>query len=178
MEACCTCARLLSVAPLYSEKSEKCIPQDRRLDCCGRTICGDCLLVRLPLQRPLPAPTTSNRYIYRITAASKPTAPTARPPRLRPFSRRGSKNRPPTPPSRQTHPRPCSRHPTTRRRTPLCRHPTPAAHPCLTPPRNSPSTSSSRPNRSSTSSTMPSTPSRRSPCGTRCRHRRSAPSTA
>ncbi|KAJ9132666.1 Thiamine biosynthetic bifunctional enzyme [Coniochaeta hoffmannii] len=44
MEACCTCARLLSAVPLYSEKSEKLVPQDRLLGCCRRTICGDCLL--------------------------------------------------------------------------------------------------------------------------------------
>ncbi|KAB5570683.1 hypothetical protein GE09DRAFT_1283739 [Coniochaeta sp. 2T2.1] len=44
MEACCTCARLLSAVPLYSDKTEKLLPQDRRLECCGRVICGDCLL--------------------------------------------------------------------------------------------------------------------------------------
>lgn len=54
MEACCTCARLLTAVPLYSEKSEKLIPQDRRLECCGRTICGDCLLVRPPFPTTTP----------------------------------------------------------------------------------------------------------------------------
>lgn len=43
MEACCTCARLLSAVPAYAEKSEKLLPRDRRLECCGRVICGDCL---------------------------------------------------------------------------------------------------------------------------------------
>ncbi|OIW33485.1 hypothetical protein CONLIGDRAFT_628391 [Coniochaeta ligniaria NRRL 30616] len=43
MEACCTCARLLSAVPIYSEKCEKLLPQDRRLECCSRVICGDCL---------------------------------------------------------------------------------------------------------------------------------------
>ena len=52
MEACCTCARLLSAVPLYSEKSEKLVPQDRLLGCCRRTICGDCLLVRPPSHLP------------------------------------------------------------------------------------------------------------------------------
>jgi hypothetical protein len=41
-EGCCTCATLLkNILPQYVEKSEK--PKvDRRLDCCGRVICGNC----------------------------------------------------------------------------------------------------------------------------------------
>ena len=47
-EACCTCASLLSViSPEYDEKTEKPVAQDRRLDCCGRVICGKCIAVRL-----------------------------------------------------------------------------------------------------------------------------------
>ncbi|KAI9721715.1 MAG: hypothetical protein M1812_002050 [Candelaria pacifica] len=43
-EACCTCARLLSsISPQYDEKTEKPISQDRRLECCGRLICGNCI---------------------------------------------------------------------------------------------------------------------------------------
>ena len=43
-EVCCTCARHLStIAPQYDEKTEKPIAQDRRLDCCGRVVCGNCI---------------------------------------------------------------------------------------------------------------------------------------
>jgi hypothetical protein len=43
-EACCTCACLLmNVLPAYDEKSEKPNALDRRLDCCGRIICGSCI---------------------------------------------------------------------------------------------------------------------------------------
>lgn len=45
--ACCTCAALLSdIEPQYDEKTEKPVAQDRRLDCCGRVICGKCISVR------------------------------------------------------------------------------------------------------------------------------------
>ncbi|KAL2164500.1 hypothetical protein VTH06DRAFT_3716 [Thermothelomyces fergusii] len=43
---CCTCASLLPVVPRVSSSpspSEKAIPDDRRLSCCGRIICGICL---------------------------------------------------------------------------------------------------------------------------------------
>ncbi|SLM33850.1 LysM domain [Lasallia pustulata] len=43
-EACCTCATLLSaIPPQYDEKTEKPIAHDRRLECCGRVICGRCI---------------------------------------------------------------------------------------------------------------------------------------
>ncbi|KAH6681809.1 hypothetical protein B0J14DRAFT_223347 [Halenospora varia] len=43
-EACATCARYLShIPPPYDEKSEKPAVYDRRLDCCSRVICGDCI---------------------------------------------------------------------------------------------------------------------------------------
>ncbi|KAJ9150817.1 Thiamine biosynthetic bifunctional enzyme [Pleurostoma richardsiae] len=42
MEACCTCATLLSKVPRHSE-SEKPLPHDRRLACCTRVICGLCV---------------------------------------------------------------------------------------------------------------------------------------
>ncbi|KAL8995194.1 MAG: hypothetical protein Q9169_005027 [Polycauliona sp. 2 TL-2023] len=43
-EACCACAALLSnILPQYDEKTEKRVAQDRRLDCCGRMICGNCI---------------------------------------------------------------------------------------------------------------------------------------
>ncbi|KAH8663673.1 hypothetical protein BGZ60DRAFT_73140 [Tricladium varicosporioides] len=43
-EACATCARYLShIPPPYCEKFEKSAVYDRRLDCCGRVICGDCI---------------------------------------------------------------------------------------------------------------------------------------
>jgi len=44
--ACCTCATLLSaIPPLYDEKTEKPVAQDRQLDCCGRVICRKCIAV-------------------------------------------------------------------------------------------------------------------------------------
>ncbi|KAH8728196.1 hypothetical protein GQ44DRAFT_61223 [Phaeosphaeriaceae sp. PMI808] len=43
-EACCTCATLLSsIPPTYDEKTEKPSQFERRLECCGRTICARCL---------------------------------------------------------------------------------------------------------------------------------------
>ncbi|KAK3295977.1 uncharacterized protein B0H64DRAFT_460826 [Chaetomium fimeti] len=41
--ACCTCASLLAAVPRVSSSSEKPLPDDRQLDCCGRTICGACI---------------------------------------------------------------------------------------------------------------------------------------
>ncbi|KAH8673670.1 hypothetical protein BX600DRAFT_433284 [Xylariales sp. PMI_506] len=43
MEACCTCATLLSQIPGHDDASEKPPPPDRRLECCPRTICGKCI---------------------------------------------------------------------------------------------------------------------------------------
>ena len=44
--ACGTCASMLSsIKPEYDEKTEKLVVQDRRLDCCGRVICGKCIAV-------------------------------------------------------------------------------------------------------------------------------------
>ncbi|KAJ3579562.1 hypothetical protein NPX13_g997 [Xylaria arbuscula] len=40
--SCCTCATLLTQVPRLSE-SEKPLPSDRQLDCCGRAICGRCI---------------------------------------------------------------------------------------------------------------------------------------
>lgn len=43
---CCTCAALLStITPAYDEKTEKPKALDRTLECCGRVICGNCLVV-------------------------------------------------------------------------------------------------------------------------------------
>ncbi|KAF2843765.1 hypothetical protein M501DRAFT_985858 [Patellaria atrata CBS 101060] len=43
-EACCTCATLLSsIPPQYDEKTEKPARHERRLECCGRTICAGCI---------------------------------------------------------------------------------------------------------------------------------------
>ncbi|KIM95032.1 hypothetical protein OIDMADRAFT_134847 [Oidiodendron maius Zn] len=43
-EACCTCAALLStISPQYDEQTEKPKTLDRRLQCCGRVICGSCI---------------------------------------------------------------------------------------------------------------------------------------
>ena len=48
-ESCCTCATLLKdVLPQYDSKSEKPKALDRRLDCCGRVICGNCIAVNTP----------------------------------------------------------------------------------------------------------------------------------
>ncbi|KAH7041117.1 uncharacterized protein B0I36DRAFT_233025 [Microdochium trichocladiopsis] len=43
MEACCTCAMLLSQVERYSDSSEKPLPPDHRLECCPRVICGACI---------------------------------------------------------------------------------------------------------------------------------------
>jgi LysM repeat protein len=49
-DACCTCATLLStIIPPYDEKSEKPKALDRRLECCGRVICSNCLVVHMHL---------------------------------------------------------------------------------------------------------------------------------
>jgi hypothetical protein len=43
VEACCTCATLLSDTKIpYSIDSEKPLTFDRQLECCGRTICASC----------------------------------------------------------------------------------------------------------------------------------------
>ena len=43
-ESCCTCATLLkNILLQYDEKSEKPKALDRRLDCCTRVICGNCI---------------------------------------------------------------------------------------------------------------------------------------
>ncbi|KAL7626275.1 hypothetical protein AAE478_003045 [Parahypoxylon ruwenzoriense] len=41
VESCCTCATLLCEVPRHSD-SEKPLPLDRQLECCGRVICGNC----------------------------------------------------------------------------------------------------------------------------------------
>ncbi|KAK4114039.1 hypothetical protein N656DRAFT_677903, partial [Canariomyces notabilis] len=41
--ACCTCATLLSAVPCVTSSSEKPLPDNRQLDCCGRVICHDCI---------------------------------------------------------------------------------------------------------------------------------------
>lgn len=51
-EACCTCAKLLSSVPRYSAATEKPLPDDRRLECCARVICGNCIYVRPPDNDP------------------------------------------------------------------------------------------------------------------------------
>ncbi|PTD10039.1 hypothetical protein FCULG_00008085 [Fusarium culmorum] len=53
MESCSTCATILSSTPAYT-KEELSLPQDRRVACCSRIICGKCIHVRhlsLPLSR-------------------------------------------------------------------------------------------------------------------------------
>ncbi|GKT43921.1 uncharacterized protein ColSpa_04102 [Colletotrichum spaethianum] len=42
-EACCTCAKLLASVPRHSTATEKPLPGDRRLECCSRVICGNCI---------------------------------------------------------------------------------------------------------------------------------------
>ncbi|WYZ40466.1 hypothetical protein EsH8_IV_000807 [Colletotrichum jinshuiense] len=42
-EACCTCAKLLASVPRHSAATEKPLPDDRRLECCGRVMCGGCI---------------------------------------------------------------------------------------------------------------------------------------
>ncbi|KAK3504642.1 hypothetical protein B0T13DRAFT_443765 [Neurospora crassa] len=41
--ACCTCAKLLHLVPRFVQETEKPLPDDRRLSCCGRVICGNCI---------------------------------------------------------------------------------------------------------------------------------------
>ncbi|KAK3340799.1 hypothetical protein B0H65DRAFT_430404 [Neurospora tetraspora] len=43
LDACCTCATLLSSVPRFVLETEKPLPDDRRLSCCGRVICGNCI---------------------------------------------------------------------------------------------------------------------------------------
>ncbi|TQN68975.1 hypothetical protein CSHISOI_06493 [Colletotrichum shisoi] len=42
-EACCTCAKLLATVTRHSTATEKPLPDDRRLECCSRVICGNCI---------------------------------------------------------------------------------------------------------------------------------------
>ncbi|KFH48995.1 hypothetical protein ACRE_001650 [Hapsidospora chrysogenum ATCC 11550] len=48
MESCCTCATMLAATPPYPSDSEKPLPEDRRVACCDRVICGTCIYVNLP----------------------------------------------------------------------------------------------------------------------------------
>ncbi|KAI5465595.1 hypothetical protein BGZ63DRAFT_420150 [Mariannaea sp. PMI_226] len=43
MEACCTCATILSSTSPSHKKAESSLPQARRLECCARIICGKCI---------------------------------------------------------------------------------------------------------------------------------------
>ncbi|KAH7162438.1 hypothetical protein B0J13DRAFT_10930 [Dactylonectria estremocensis] len=43
MESCCTCTTVLSSTPPYTKAADA-VPQDRRLNCCARIICGKCIL--------------------------------------------------------------------------------------------------------------------------------------
>ncbi|KAK4456179.1 hypothetical protein QBC34DRAFT_11728 [Podospora aff. communis PSN243] len=47
MDACCTCATLLSAVPRVSD-TEKPLPDNRQLTCCARVICGVCLHAGFP----------------------------------------------------------------------------------------------------------------------------------
>lgn len=52
-EACCTCATIICDYPTsFETKNEKqfSTPEDKRLDCCSRVICGACLHVYAPLR--------------------------------------------------------------------------------------------------------------------------------
>ncbi|TDZ24201.1 hypothetical protein Cob_v002895 [Colletotrichum orbiculare MAFF 240422] len=42
-ESCCTCAKLLTSVPRYHPSTEKPLPDDARLECCSRVICGNCI---------------------------------------------------------------------------------------------------------------------------------------
>ncbi|KZF23645.1 hypothetical protein L228DRAFT_260432 [Xylona heveae TC161] len=42
-EACCTCATVLSPSRPFDKNTEKHYSRDRRLSCCGRVICSDCV---------------------------------------------------------------------------------------------------------------------------------------
>lgn len=60
MESCCTCATILSATPPYPSDSEKPLPEDRRVACCDRVICGTCIYVSLPSKKYTPAELTGN----------------------------------------------------------------------------------------------------------------------
>ncbi|KAH8909646.1 hypothetical protein BR93DRAFT_924627 [Coniochaeta sp. PMI_546] len=80
MEACCTCARLLSAVPIYSEKSEKILPRDRRLECCRRVICGDCLHKNTRFETYCPYCQTSTTPSLLPQGLKEPPAYTSLPP--------------------------------------------------------------------------------------------------
>jgi hypothetical protein len=78
MESCCTCATILSATPQYS--AEKPLPDHRRVACCSRIICGNCIQVRLNI-----VASTQNRQgtfadavFYRGTSDSPATVRTAK----------------------------------------------------------------------------------------------------
>ncbi|KAF5026080.1 hypothetical protein F66182_1872 [Fusarium sp. NRRL 66182] len=52
MESCSTCATILSSTPAYA-KEKPSLPEDRRVGCCDRVICGKCIHVRHPSSRRL-----------------------------------------------------------------------------------------------------------------------------
>ncbi|KAI6716279.1 hypothetical protein JHW43_001238 [Diplocarpon mali] len=83
-ESCCTCATLLeNLGLVYQEKSEKPKAVERRLECCGRVICGTCIAnnqrfatycpycqvttIPSPLPQGLRDPPS-----YKVASASKP----------------------------------------------------------------------------------------------------------
>jgi len=86
-EACCTCALLLSnIIPEYDEKSEKPKAHDRRLECCSRIICGNCIAVYLPPAhkiRMLIAIQKNNRFATYCPFCQVSTAPSPLPQGLR-----------------------------------------------------------------------------------------------
>ncbi|KAI9816657.1 MAG: hypothetical protein M1832_005043 [Thelocarpon impressellum] len=80
-DACCTCATLLSsISPQYDEKSEKAVPsQERRLECCGRIICGRCKNPRFATYCPFcqvsTTPSTLPQGLRNPPAYSPPPSP-------------------------------------------------------------------------------------------------------
>ncbi|KAK3952718.1 hypothetical protein QBC32DRAFT_340623, partial [Pseudoneurospora amorphoporcata] len=83
LDACCTCATLLSSVPRFIPETEKPLPDDRRLSCCGRVICGNCTYNNprfrsycLYCQTPSPSSSSSS--------SSYPTPPNPRGPKYRP----------------------------------------------------------------------------------------------
>lgn len=90
MEFCSTCATALSSPS--SQTSRKPLPEDRRVECCARVICGKCIQVRrcssIPCRSPSPFPvdtsTQSNqRFAGYCPYCQVSTAPSPLPQRLK-----------------------------------------------------------------------------------------------
>ncbi|WPJ63068.1 hypothetical protein SMAC4_13617 [Sordaria macrospora] len=77
-DACCTCATLLSSVPRFVPDTEKPLPDDRRLSCCGRVICGNCIYNNPRFSSYCPycqTPSSSSSASYPIGTSPNPRGP-------------------------------------------------------------------------------------------------------